>query len=107
MLSPASMLARKASFQQLTQNSLASVPDGSADYALSTSLQGRGRLDFGIKKSINASDIEVGDIVDTPGGMHGVVKFIGSVRGKNGTFCGVELEGSLAGKGKNDGVVDG
>lgn len=49
----------------------------------------------------------MGDVVDTPGGMHGVVKFIGSVRGKNGVFCGVELEGSLSGKGKNDGVVDG
>lgn len=98
------MLARKASFQQLTQNSLASVPDGSADYALSSP---RSRLDYGAKKSINGGDIEVGDVVDTPGGMHGVVKFIGSVRGKNGLFCGVELEGSLSGKGKNDGVVDG
>ncbi|KAF8456288.1 hypothetical protein BGX38DRAFT_1087611 [Terfezia claveryi] len=98
------MLARKASFQQLTQNSLASVPDGSADYALSGP---RSRLDYGAKKSINGGDIEVGDIVDTPGGMHGVVKFIGNVRGKHGVFCGVELEGSLSGKGKNDGVVDG
>lgn len=64
-------------------------------------------MDYGAKKSINGGDIEVGDIVDTPGGMHGVVKFIGNVRGKNGVFCGVELEGSLTGKGKNDGVVDG
>ncbi|KAF8424618.1 hypothetical protein EV426DRAFT_632757 [Tirmania nivea] len=98
------MLARKASFQQLTQNSLASVPDGSADYAMSSP---RTRLDYGAKKSINGGEIEVGDVVDTPGGMHGVVKFIGGVRGKNGVFCGVELEGSLSGKGKNDGVVDG
>lgn len=100
------MLARKASFQQLTQNSLASVPDGSAEYGL-TSPKQRGRHDYGIAKKLSHGDIEVGDIVDTPGGLHGVVKFVGSVRGKGGLFLGVELEGELSGKGKNDGTVDG
>ncbi|KAF8469527.1 hypothetical protein BDZ91DRAFT_55178 [Kalaharituber pfeilii] len=103
MLSPASMLARKASFQQLTQNSTSQ--ESPLEFSLS-SLQSRNRVDHG-KKAINGGDIEVGDVVDTPGGMHGVVKFIGSVRGKNGIFCGVELEGNIAGKGKNDGIVDG
>jgi dynactin complex subunit len=52
-------------------------------------------------------DIEVGDTVDVPGGMHGVIKFIGSVRGKNGLFAGVELSREYAARGKNDGDVDG
>ncbi|KAI9687102.1 MAG: hypothetical protein M1822_002513 [Bathelium mastoideum] len=50
---------------------------------------------------------EVGDTVDVPGGMWGVVKFIGTVKGKAGLFAGVELDRQFAGKGKNDGDVDG
>jgi dynactin complex subunit len=52
-------------------------------------------------------DIGVGDIVDVPGGMHGVVKFIGVVNGKKGTFAGVQLSREYASRGKNDGEVDG
>ncbi|ORY19391.1 hypothetical protein BCR34DRAFT_471699 [Clohesyomyces aquaticus] len=52
-------------------------------------------------------DIEVGDTVDVPGGMYGVVKFIGSVRGKKGVFAGVELGREYASRGKNDGDVEG
>jgi dynactin complex subunit len=55
----------------------------------------------------DGQDIEVGDAVDVPGGMHGVVKFIGSVRGKKGVFAGVELDREFAARGKNDGDVDG
>lgn len=55
----------------------------------------------------DGQDIEVGDTVDVPGGMHGVVKFIGSVRGKKGVFAGVELSREFAARGKNDGDVDG
>ncbi|KAF2201453.1 hypothetical protein GQ43DRAFT_371427 [Delitschia confertaspora ATCC 74209] len=55
----------------------------------------------------NGQEIEVGDEVDVPGGMHGVVKFIGSVRGKKGVFAGVELSREHAPRGKNDGDVDG
>ncbi|KAI9792576.1 MAG: hypothetical protein M1816_002096 [Peltula sp. TS41687] len=51
--------------------------------------------------------LEVGDAVDVPGGMHGTVKFIGSVNGKNGVFAGVELSSEFAQRGKNDGDVDG
>ena len=50
---------------------------------------------------------EVGDTVDVPGGMWGVVKFIGNVRGKAGLFAGVELDRDFAERGKNDGDVDG
>lgn len=53
------------------------------------------------------SDLAVGDAVDVPGDMYGVVKFIGSVRGKNGRFVGVELDREFAARGKNDGDVEG
>ncbi len=52
-------------------------------------------------------DLEVGDLVNVPGEMFGVVKFVGTVRGKNGLFVGVELDEGFAGKGKNSGDVDG
>ncbi|KAF2186852.1 hypothetical protein K469DRAFT_662676 [Zopfia rhizophila CBS 207.26] len=55
----------------------------------------------------DGQDIEVGDSVDVPGGMYGIVKFIGSVRGKKGVFAGVELSKEYAARGKNDGDVDG
>lgn len=54
-----------------------------------------------------AGDVDVGDQVNTPGGMHGTVKFIGVVKGKAGVFVGVELDHGMAGRGKNDGAVDG
>lgn len=52
-------------------------------------------------------DLVVGDAVDVPGGMHGIVRFIGSVDGKKGTFAGVELHRDFAVRGKNSGDVDG
>jgi hypothetical protein len=52
-------------------------------------------------------DIGVGDLVDVPGGMNGVVKFVGGIRGKQGVFAGVELSREYAARGKNDGAVDG
>lgn len=55
----------------------------------------------------DARDIQVGDTVDVPGGMHGTAKFVGSIAGKSGTFLGVELAKQYAHKGKNDGDVDG
>ncbi|CEQ41011.1 SPOSA6832_02692, partial [Sporobolomyces salmonicolor] len=39
--------------------------------------------------------------------MEGVVRFIGEVEGKAGTWGGVELDGAFAGRGKNDGSVKG
>lgn len=52
-------------------------------------------------------DIEVGDKVSVPGGMDGTVKFVGEIRGKQGSFVGVELSRQWAARGKNDGNVDG
>ncbi len=49
----------------------------------------------------------MGDTVEVPGGMHGTVKFVGSVDGKKGTFAGVQLAPEYASRGKNSGEVDG
>ena len=59
------------------------------------------------KKSGGDGDIEVGDLVDVPGGMYGTVKFIGAVKGRKGVFAGVELSREWAPRGKNGGDVDG
>jgi dynactin complex subunit len=48
----------------------------------------------------------VGDKLDVPDDMHGVVKFIGIVNGKKGTFAGVQLSRDYASGRKNDGEVD-
>lgn len=56
---------------------------------------------------VGNKDLDVGDSVDVPGGMHGIVKFIGEVKGKNGIFAGVELNKEWAARGKNDGDVEG
>ncbi|KIW07573.1 uncharacterized protein PV09_01528 [Verruconis gallopava] len=83
-LSAAAAVARKASLQALTGGS-ASAKMGGGD----------------------GHDIQIGDTVDVPGGMHGTAKFIGPIAGKNGVFLGVELAKQYAHKGKNDGDVDG
>lgn len=56
---------------------------------------------------MDAGELEVGDQVNVPGDMYGTVKFIGTVKGKNGKFVGVELDRQFAARGKNDGDVDG
>jgi hypothetical protein len=55
----------------------------------------------------DGEDMEVGDLVDVPGNMHGTVRFVGTVHGKNGTFAGVELSEEFAPRGKNNGDVGG
>lgn len=108
------VIARKASFNQLTSNSLATIPDASAGYGLS-SVQGQISSPANMMpktpatRKMNGGEegIDVGDTVDVPGGMHGIVKYVGSIDGKNGTFAGVELSREWAPRGKNDGDVDG
>lgn len=103
------LLARKASFAALTQNSLASIPDDSEDYALNSVLSNDnmptpftpGRL------AAVPDNLAIGDIVDVPGNMTGTVRFVGPVAGRKGTFAGVELHRDFAMRGKNSGDVDG
>ncbi|KAI9891006.1 MAG: hypothetical protein M1814_003357 [Vezdaea aestivalis] len=114
-LTPSSViLARKASLNQLTSNSLATIPDASVGYGLSPVQDESVAADMNpttpaARRTNGGGDdaIELGDLVDVPGGMHGTVRFIGSVKGKSGTFAGVELSREYAPRGKNDGDVDG
>ncbi|KAE8445016.1 hypothetical protein EG329_014022 [Mollisiaceae sp. DMI_Dod_QoI] len=105
-------LSRKSSLSALTSGSLATIPDASAGYGLSTVLDedsptSREMPPFTPSRGPDGDDLEVGDLVDVPGSMHGTVKFIGSVQGKKGTFAGVELSEEFASRGKNNGDVDG
>lgn len=52
-------------------------------------------------------DVQVGDVVNVPGGMFGTVKYLGSVAGKPGRFAGIELSNEYAQRGKNSGDVEG
>jgi hypothetical protein len=105
-------LLRKSSLSALTSNSLATIPDASEGYGLSTVLDEdsptTGRMPpFTPSRGGDGNDLEVGDIVDVPGNMYGTVKFIGNVQGKKGIFAGVELSEEFAARGKNNGDVDG
>ncbi|KAK3941552.1 Tip elongation protein 1 [Diplogelasinospora grovesii] len=105
-------LSRKASFQALTQNSLASIPDDSEVYGFNTVLttanDNKMPSPFTPGKAAGGGDnIAVGDTVDVPGNMTGTIRFVGSVAGRKGTFAGVELHRDYASRGKNSGDVDG
>ncbi len=104
-------LARKSSLSALTEGSLATIPDASAGYALSTVLDEDsppiGKMAAQFSNQGGDGDIQVGDLVDVPGSMFGTVKFVGSVDGKKGVFAGVELSEEYASRGKNNGEVDG
>ncbi|PYI06185.1 18S rRNA biogenesis protein [Aspergillus sclerotiicarbonarius CBS 121057] len=52
-------------------------------------------------------DVQVGDLVNVPGGMYGTVKYLGVVAGKPGKFAGIELASEHARRGKNNGDVEG
>lgn len=95
----------------LTLGSLASIPDASDGYGLSTVLDEDsptiGRMAPHTPAGPGFGDLEVGDVVDVPGDMYGVVKYLGNVQGKKGAFVGVELSEEFANKGKNSGNVEG
>ncbi|KAI0898339.1 hypothetical protein F4806DRAFT_355600 [Annulohypoxylon nitens] len=105
-----SILARKASFAALTPGTLASIPDDSESYAISSVLSDTSRKMPPVTpgKGVGAADdYALGDTVDVPGNMTGVVRFVGSVAGRKGIFAGVELHPDYAARGKNSGDVDG
>ncbi|KAI9723203.1 MAG: hypothetical protein M1828_004306 [Chrysothrix sp. TS-e1954] len=88
-----------------------------ADFTTSHQAARRSSAYAGAKQSIPASEhimegyqdagLEVGDVVEVPGGMNGTVQYIGPVKGKKGVFAGVELSKEFASRGKNDGDVEG
>ena len=98
---------RKSSLSAIT---LASLPDSSRGYSLGVlgDSPGIGSMPpYTPARGGGIDDLEIGELVDVPGNMHGTVKFIGNVQGKKGIFAGVELSQEFAAKGKNNGDVDG
>jgi len=65
--------------------------------------------DFALRSSSQADRIfEVGESVRIESlGFEGILKYLGPIDGKVGHWAGVELRGGFAGKGKNDGAVNG
>lgn len=53
------------------------------------------------------ASLRIGDSVSVPGNMYGILKFVGPVDGKKGTFAGVQLAPEFATRGKNSGDVEG
>lgn len=113
---PAPLLQRKGSHAALTltSSSLAALPDASDSYALATLNSSPARSNNMAPSPLTpragasfANDLSVGDRVEVPGNMMGMVRFIGSVQGKKGIFTGVELLPEFAARGKNNGDVDG
>ena len=94
----------------LTSSSLANVPDASVGYGLRALEEDSPTIGtmppFTPPRGVD-DDLEVGDMVDVPGNMYGIVKFVGSVNNKKGVFAGVELSEEFASRGKNNGDVDG
>ena len=109
----AQLLPRKSSLSALTQGSLATIPDASGSYALSTVLdedEHEHEHEHGMSYSPlrgNEGEVDLGDVVDVPGGRYGTAKFLGRIDGKDGVFAGVELSREYAPRGKNNGDVDG
>ncbi len=110
-------ITRKVSYSQTgAPGSLSTLADGSQGYT-PTSEGGSSPFTMYPSRPANSrtisddkyanQNLEVGDMVDVPGMMHGTIKFIGEVKGKKGHFAGVELSKQFAAKGKNDGDVDG
>lgn len=100
-------LPRKGSLNALTKGSLDNIPDASGSYALSTVLDENENLNGMSYSPQRGGEVDVGDLVDVPGAMYGTVKFVGEIDGKRGVFAGVELSREYAGRGKNNGDVDG
>ena len=63
---------------------------------------------FGRSASRAGRTFEVGDNVRIESlGYEGTLRYMGEIQGKLGMFAGVELSGGFAGKGKNNGTVNG
>ena len=97
-------LPRKTSLSALTKRSLESIPDASGSYALTVLDEDENGMSYSPQRG---GEVDVGDLVDVPGAMYGTVKFVGEIDGKRGVFAGVELSREYAGRGKNNGDVDG
>lgn len=57
--------------------------------------------------STPAPRLFIGDKVTLPEGQQGILKYIGTVKGKNGEFAGVELIGEHSALGRHNGEFEG
>lgn len=58
--------------------------------------------------SAKVRSLEIGDAVRIESlAVEGILRYLGGIEGKPGTYAGVELSGAFAGRGKNDGSVTG
>lgn len=104
--------ARKTSLNQLGSGSVSKASGNSQDQETGSSPFTMHPTTPAVNRTVSGdtvgnANLQVGDTVDVPGGMYGVVKFMGEVRGKKGIFAGVELSREFAARGKNDGDVEG
>lgn len=108
--------SRKVSLGPSNAGGLSTIIDGEGTYPPNTKEAGSSpftmnpapsRTKTVVGDKFGNNEISVGDSVDVPGGMHGIVRFIGEVTGKPGVFAGVELNQEWAARGKNNGDVDG
>ncbi|CCA68518.1 related to 40S ribosomal protein S18-Coprinopsis cinerea [Serendipita indica DSM 11827] len=96
--------------QSLAYGTGSAVKIGGTPRSAATSRSESRTSDAYTRDSSRASQrpLEVGDPVKIESlGLEGTLRFLGEIDGKPGHWAGVELSGSFAGKGKNDGSVAG
>jgi CAP-Gly domain-containing linker protein 1 len=86
-------------YRALTERS--KTPTGLRSLSRQSDVSGR-------SSSRTGRTFEVGDNVRIESlGYEGTLKYMGAIDGKSGLWAGVELSGGFAGKGKNNGTVNG
>ncbi|KAG6865848.1 hypothetical protein C0991_011180 [Blastosporella zonata] len=117
---PASLSPQSTSFAQSGRRSVAGRPSSRASTSSAASTtyprpktpvqsyyRPPSRVSDALPKAAHRS-FEVGDNVRIESlGYEGALRFLGPIEGKQGTWAGVQLGGGFAGKGKNNGAVNG
>lgn len=102
MMEPRGTPVRNGDRTYSRRGSLAATPGSRVPSGSPASPLVDGRL-----MAMDGDVVSVGDVVRTRSGQRGVVRFVGTVQGRRGTFCGIELVDECRGAGKNDGSVNG
>ncbi|KAG6868925.1 hypothetical protein C0993_007699 [Termitomyces sp. T159_Od127] len=115
----ASVSPKSASFSQSGRRSVAARPSSVASTSSSSGTQyprAKTPVQTHSRPPSRTSDapkaapksFEVGDNVRIESlGFEGTLRYVGPIEGKQGTWAGVQLSGGFAGKGKNNGTVNG
>ncbi|KAG6844343.1 hypothetical protein H0H87_007619 [Tephrocybe sp. NHM501043] len=118
--SPASLSPQSASFAQSGRRSVAARPSSRASTSsvasstyprAKTPVQSHSRPSSRVSEAhskMTPRSFEVGDNVRIESlGYEGVLRYLGPIEGKQGSWAGVQLSGGFTGKGKNNGTVNG